>query len=103
MQNTDSVAIVERFFNAIHRLINDDVINGKKTFTDRYGINRRNFLTNEKETDRDIFQTAWLNYLVEDYKVSPLYVLTGRGNFYMDGWDAESVKELQKRAKSVQA
>lgn len=37
---TQSHPIVNRFFIAIHKLIEYKVIRGKKTFTDRYGINR---------------------------------------------------------------
>lgn len=52
---------------------------GGKTFTDRYGINRWNLNTLQKEPQRDIFQAAWLAYLVRDYGVSAHWLLTGEG------------------------
>lgn len=82
MQTPDSQEIVKRFFEAIYRLKADRKIRGKQTFTNRYGINRWNMLTLEKEPERDIFQAAWLFYLVRDYGVSPLWLLTGKGDFY---------------------
>lgn len=82
MQTPDSQEIVKRFFEAIYRLKTDRKIRGKQTFTNRYGINRWNMLTLEKEPERDIFQAAWLFYLVRDYGVSPLWLLTGKGDFY---------------------
>lgn len=82
MQTTDSQQIVVRFFDALQRLKEDKAIRGKKTFTERYGINRWNMNTCEKEPSRDIFQPAWLAYLVKDYGVSPLWLLTGEGDFY---------------------
>lgn len=82
MQTGDSQRIVERFFEALNRLKADRLIRGKKTFTERYGINRWNMLTLEKDMSRDIFQPAWLTYLVRDYNVSPKWLLTGEGNFY---------------------
>lgn len=82
MQTPDSQEIVKRFFEAIYRLKTDRKIRGKQTFTNRYGINRWNMLTLEKEPERDIFQAAWLGYLVRDYGVSPLWLLTGKGDFY---------------------
>lgn len=82
MQTPDSQKIVKRFFEAIYRLKTDRKIRGKQTFTNRYGINRWNMLTLEKEPERDIFQAAWLGYLVRDYGVSPLWLLTGKGDFY---------------------
>ena len=81
-QTTDSQTIVRRFFEALYRLKTDGRIRGKQTFTTRYGINRWNMNTLEKEPERDIFQAAWLLYLVRDYGVSPMWLLTGQGDFY---------------------
>lgn len=99
MQTEQSQTIVRRFFEAVHRLKADKVIRGKQTFTDRYGINRWNLNTLEKDVSRDIFQVAWLGFLVSDYKVSPYWLLVGEGAFYQDGWDAVSVKILQNNCK----
>lgn len=96
MQTEQSQVIVRRFFEALQRLKADKVIRGKQTFTRRYGINRWNMNTLEKEPERDIFQAAWLENLVTDYKVSALWLLTGKGSFFADGWDSEAVKSLVK-------
>jgi hypothetical protein len=82
MQNSDSQIIVRRFFAALQRLKDDRRIRGKQTFTRAYGINRWNLLTLEKEPGRDIFQVAWLWYLVRDYGVSSQWLLSGHGDFY---------------------
>lgn len=82
MQTTESQIIVRRFFEALYRLKTDRKIRGKQTFTREYGINRWNLNTLEKEPERDIFQVAWLWYLVRDFGVSPDWLLTGRGEFY---------------------
>lgn len=82
MQNNDSQKVVMRFFDAIYRLKSDKVLRGKQTFTRKYGINRWNFNTLEKSPERDIFQAAWLTYLVQDYNVSARWLLTGDGEFY---------------------
>lgn len=82
MQTPDSQEIVRRFFDALYRLKADRKIRGKQTFTRAYGINRWNLNTLEKEPDRDMFQAAWLAYLVRDFGVSPLWLLTGQGDFY---------------------
>lgn len=88
MQSADSQKIVGRFFEALARLKADGVIRGKKTFTDEFGINRWNMGTLEKDHSRDIFQPAWLTYLVVKYGVSPMWLLTGRGDFYQPGRNA---------------
>ena len=82
MQNAESQAIVMRFFAALYRLKDDRKIRGKQTFTREYGIDRWNLNKLEKEPDRDIFQVAWLSFLVRDYDVSPMWLLTGFGDFY---------------------
>ena len=82
MQNEQSQIIVRRFFEAIQRLIDEGTLNGKKTFCDRYNINRWNFITCSREPQRDIFQAAWLYYLVKDYNVSAEWLLTGEGEMY---------------------
>ena len=79
MQTDDSRQVVLRFFEALYALKAAHAIRGKKTFTDRYGINRWNMNTLEKEPHRDIFQPAWLTYLVRDYGVSAEWLLTGAG------------------------
>lgn len=82
MQTADSQKIVARFFEALERLKTDRVIRGKQTFTNEFQINRWNLNTLAKDYTRDIFQPAWLTYLVEKYGVSPMWLLTGKGEFY---------------------
>lgn len=100
MQSNESQEIVNRFFAALERLKHDGVIRGKKSFTDRYGINRWNLNTLEKDHTRDIFQPGWLTYLVMDFKVSPLFLLTGYGDFYMAGWNASAVASYVETCKN---
>ena len=82
MQNEQSQIITARFFEAIARLRNEGALKGVKTFTDRYGINRWNFISASRDMKSNIFQVAWLAHLVKDYGVSPLWLLTGEGDFY---------------------
>lgn len=82
MQTADSQKVIKRFFEAIYALKAAGRIRGKQTFTNQYEINRWNFNTLEKEPERDIFQTAWLTYLVRDYGVSAKWLLTGIGDMF---------------------
>lgn len=78
MQTEDSQKIIRRFFQALQHLKDQRIIRGKQTFTRQFGINRWNMNTVEKEPSRDMFQTAWLSYLVTEYSVSADWLLTGR-------------------------
>lgn len=82
MQTPESQIIIQRFFEAIQHLKSDKRIRGKQTFCNRYGINRRNWYQLEMNLEKDIFQVSWLAYLVNDYDVSALWLLTGSGEFY---------------------
>jgi hypothetical protein len=83
MQTTDSQLIVTRFFDALSRLKTDRKIRGIQTFTRDHDINRRNLYLLMRDPSRDIFQPAWLTYLVHDFGVSPMWLLTGHGCFYL--------------------
>ena len=80
MQTPDSQKIISRFFQALYFLKAQHIIRGKQTFTTKFGINRWNMNTLEKDMTRDIFQPAWLAYLVDEYNISAEWLLTGRGN-----------------------
>lgn len=79
MQTPDSQKIINRFFQALYFLKAQHIIRGKQTFTTKFEINRWNMNTLEKDMTRDIFQPAWLTYLVEEYNISAEWLLTGRG------------------------
>ena len=49
-----------------------------------HGINRWNMNTVEKNPASDMFQTAWLTYLVEDFGISANWLLTGNGNMFIN-------------------
>ena len=79
MNNPESVKIVNRFYEALDMLIATNILRGIQTFTRAYEINKRNFYTARKEPDRDIFQMAWLSYLIRDFGVSAQGFMTGVG------------------------
>lgn len=84
MQTEESQIIIGRFFDALAQLKSDKRIGGKTPFAEKYNINRRNLYKLEKNYEKDIFQVAWLSYLVRDYNVSAMWLLTGEGSFYME-------------------
>lgn len=79
MNTPDSQVIVKRFFDTLYYLKDQKIIRGKATFTNEHNINRWNMNYLEKHLDSDIFQPAWLTYLVQDYGVSTKWLLTGIG------------------------
>lgn len=82
MQTPDSQQVIKRFFEALNTLKALHIIRGRQTFTRRYNINRWNLYTLEQQPERDMFQTAWLTYLVNDYGISAKWLLTGKGEMF---------------------
>ena len=82
MHQSENEKITARFFEALYALKAKGVIRGKKTFTDRYNINRWNLNALEAKnpnTTQNSAQLPWLVYLVRDYGVSAHWLLTGQG------------------------
>lgn len=84
MQTEDTQRIIKRFFQTLDFLKEAKVIRGRQTFTRMHGINRWNMNTVEKKPSSDMFQTAWLAYLVEDFGISANWLLTGKGNMFIN-------------------
>lgn len=99
MQTPESQLIIGRFFHALAYLKERKVIRGKQTFTRRFGINRWNLNTLEKDMSRDMFQVSWLSYLVEEYGVRPEWLLTGQGNILSPMMEAR-IKERRVASRS---
>lgn len=94
----DNIAIVVRFCEALDRLKQDKCIGGLRTFTERYSVNRWNFISLRKDPAacHTRFRPSWIAFLVRDYHVSPYWLLLGEGGFYAPGFNAEIVKKLQE-------
>lgn len=71
--------IVGRFFEALAFLKESRQLRGLKTFTDRYGINRRSLRRLQDNPTTNDFKAAWLTYLVTDFGISARWLLTGEG------------------------
>lgn len=79
MLTQEAVEVVKRFYEAIDKLIEDGTLRGKQTFCNRYGLDKRNFYAYMKEPAKHNFNISWLLYLVNDYGISPRWLLTGKG------------------------
>jgi hypothetical protein len=79
MNNPESVEIIKRFYETIDFLKTSRQIRGIQTFTNKYGINKRNFYTVRKNPESDMFQLIWLSHLINDYGISAEWLMTGKG------------------------
>ena len=72
--------ITRRFFVALDMIKEQKRIRGLKTFATRYGVNYWDFYTWSKKKPR--IKQEWMTYLVRDYDVSALWLLTGEGSVF---------------------
>lgn len=80
----EETQIIARFFGVLELLKEKRIIRGVNTFTERYGINRRNLYKLKQEPSRKLFDTIWLKHLVTDYGVSAMWLLTGEGDIFIE-------------------
>ena len=76
----ECLEITRRFFEALDMIKAQKRIRGMQTFTRQYGENYWNFCTARNDGLR--IKQEWLTYLVRDYDVSPLWLLTGQGGMF---------------------
>lgn len=82
MTSEEHIAITGRFFDALAWLKESRQIRGVKTFTDRYGINRRSLRRIQDSPDKYSLKAGWLTYLVRDYGINAAWLLTGEGQMH---------------------
>lgn len=82
MTQEEQNLIVGRFFEALAWLKESKQLRGLKTFTDRYGINRRSLRRLQTNPSTNDFKAAWLTYLVTDFGISAQWLLTGEGHMH---------------------
>lgn len=78
----DGVAITKRFFLAIDVLIMQKKLRGLNTFTTKHGINYWNLCTLRKDPRVRVLKPEYLSYIVDDFSVSPAWLLTGVGSMF---------------------
>lgn len=83
MNNPESIQIINRFYKALDTIVSMKLIRGKKTFTDRYNIDRRRFIYVSRNPESDAFQLVWITYIVRDFGVSSQWILTGNGEMFV--------------------
>ncbi len=74
---TSPTDIISRFFEALAYLKQSGQLRGVKTFTDKYGIDRRNL--HHSKNRPGCFKITWLVHLIEDYNISARWLMVGAG------------------------
>ncbi len=82
METNHSVQISQRFFKALAEIIAKKELRGIQTFTNLYGIDKRNFYKVKKDPEHFNLNYSWLYYMVDDFDVSAEWLITGNGKMF---------------------
>ncbi len=81
--------ITNRFFDALAQIIAKKELRGIQTFTNRYGIDKRNFYKVKKDPEHFNLNYSWVYYLVNDFNVSAEWLITGKGKTFKQKYTAK--------------
>lgn len=79
----DTIAIMERFFQAFQNSLDNKLIKNTSQFCIGYNIDKRHFYAQRKDLGRGFFEVGWLVPLIRDCGVSANWLLTGKGTMYV--------------------
>jgi hypothetical protein len=90
--NPQAIEIQKRFFEALEIAIESGQINGLKGFCENHALNRVKYCnikaelnkphSERKESNYKIIDLDALAYICNDFKVSPEWLLSGRGKMF---------------------
>lgn len=83
MQDTKNIQISARFFHALEQIIAKKELRGVQTFTNRYGLDKRNLYKIKNQPEIFTLKPSLLAILVEDFSVSAQWLLTGKGSIFV--------------------
>lgn len=77
-----TLAIMERYFAALERCRQLELIRNVAVFCDANGIDKRHLYAQKKDLGRGLFEVGWLVPLIRDFHVSTYWLLTGQGEMF---------------------
>lgn len=77
-----TLAIMQRYFAAFDAAKANRLFTSVTTFCEVNGIDKRHFYAQRNDLGRGYFELSWLVPLIEDYGVSSLWLLTGKGTMF---------------------
>lgn len=78
----ETIAVIERFFEALDKIIALNHIAGIQTYCNEYDIDKRNLYTQRNDLNRGYFEVFWILPLIKDFNVSTEWMLFGEGKMF---------------------
>lgn len=78
----ETVAVMERFFQALDAIIEAKMIRGVQTYCNEFGINKRHLYVQRKDLFKGFFEIYWIMPMIQKFGVSPDWLLFGKGDMF---------------------
>lgn len=78
----ETIEIIERFFEALDKIVSLGHIAGIQTFCNEYEIDKRNLYAQRKDMNRGYFEIFWILPLIKDFNISKEWLLFGKGEMF---------------------
>jgi len=78
-----TLAIMRRYFSAFDAAKANKLFTSVTAFCEGYHIDKRHFYAQRADLGKGYFEVSWLVPLIEDYGVSSLWLLTGKGTMFV--------------------
>lgn len=78
----ETLAVMQRFFQTIDVLIEQDVIRGVQTYCRLYEIDKRHFYAQREDLGKGFFEVSWILPMISEYGISSKWLLFGKGQMF---------------------
>lgn len=78
----ETVAVMERFFQALDAIIEAKMIRGVQTYCNEFGINKRHLYVQRKDLFKGFFEIYWIMPMIKKFGVSSDWLLFGKGDMF---------------------
>ena len=80
--NQDTIAIMQRFFEAIEICRQNKLIPSYTEFCSDNNIDKAHFYTQRKDLGRGFFEVGWIVPLIKECGISANWIMTGKGMMF---------------------
>lgn len=92
----ETIAVMQRFFQAIDFLISAEQLRGIQTFCNTYEIDKRHFYHQKNDLNKGFFEIYWIIPLIKDFNVSEKWLLLGTGRMFVAKSNSKSEPKDEK-------
>lgn len=79
-----TIGIMKRYFDALDRCLESKLIKNISWYCDHYQIDKRHLYAQRADLGKGYFEVGWMRSLIDDCKVSAVWLMTGSGGMFVE-------------------